>query len=628
MSIKCSEVVNFKICLGYYRLSHLMFEEEMKYIRNYKMLLNDYFKKVLNLQVNLGSKLGQPPEEFANTAWLNFNPLLKITQHIPKMIQKQLENINSFMEELEKAIKNIDDYLKDKANEIKRYQQKYDEKSNELIKKYLDVEKEKESYLNSIEKCEDVITKYYYYKKKLENGKINKIKESELKVLIDKNKDYESKRKDILNSSKKQELEYISTVNDTTKCEEKFLNVINEGINGVKNVSCEISDKLKDILITFFTSIRESFNTPLNLIDSSLSYLKEIDQKETMNKIIIKSFNTESKLSFITPEKYNLKSLDIETEEEILIKERSGSQGSKGGKSKNKDDISTIYKSHGYVNFEDGFEEMSYFENEATLNVVKEMFLNFNLVEHNGLDIEIEEEKNITKNYTCKIISNMSNDINNNNNIGNEHNDISIEEKEKNKLMNLISKHHNRIIFLHKLNDYRSNGQFDIKEKEYKILGELLFYIIDISKKEKDYHSIEMVIILSKTYYLLNKENKKIYLQNLILDNKFFKIKEFWEELLIYSISKDILRSNRSDKSVIKIESNIKSKNDKIIFSILLSLIDNMFDFGVDVNLIKEIIEPKIIFYKIDNNLRKTINDVIESKIKYKSDDITIKEKK
>ena len=122
MSIKCSEVVNFKICLGYYRLSPLMFEEELKYIRNYKILLNDYFKKVLNLQVNLGSKLGQPPEEFSNTAWLNFNPLLKITQHIPKMIQKQLENISSFLEELEKAIKNIDDYLKDKANEIKRYQ--------------------------------------------------------------------------------------------------------------------------------------------------------------------------------------------------------------------------------------------------------------------------------------------------------------------------------------------------------------------------------------------------------------------------------------------------------------------------------------------------------------------------
>ena len=625
MSIKCSEVVNFKICLGYYRLSHLMFEEELKYIRNYKILLNDYFKKVLNLQVNLGSKLGLPPEEFSNTAWLNFSPILKITQHIPKTIQKQLENISTFMEELEKTLKNIDDYLKEKANMIKKYQQNYDDISNELIKKYIDVEKEKISYLNSIEKCEDIVIKYYYNKKKIENGIINKINENELKILNDKNKEYESQKKHSLNSSKKHELEYITIVNDTKKYEEKFINKINESINGVKSISCEISDKLKDIIVTFFTSIRESFKTPLNLIDSSLSFLKETDQKEIMNQTIKKSYNKESNLSYLTPERYNLKSLDLETEEEIIYKERSGSQGSKGGKNKNKnkDDNSINYKINGFVKFEDGFEEMTYFENDATLNIVKEMFNNFNLVNHNGIDIDIEEEKNRTKDYTCKIISNMSN---NTNNIIN--NDISIEEKEKNNLMNLLSKHHNRIIFLHILNDYRSNGQFELKEKEYEILGELFFYIINISKKENDYHCIEMVIILSKTYYRLNNKNTKIYLQNLILDNKYFKAKEFWEELLIYSISKEVVRSNKSDKTVVKNENKIKSKNDNIIFSQILSLIDNMFDFGVDDNLIKEIIEPKIIFYNIDNNLRNTINDVIESKIKSKSNNNNEDEKK
>ena len=156
MSVKCSEVVNFNICLGYYKLISLMFEDEIKYIRNYKILLNDYFKKVLNLQVNLGSKLGQPPEEFSNAAWLNYSPILKMTQHIPKMIQKQLENISNFMEEFEKSLKSIDDYIKEKSNAVKKYQQKYEEASNDLIKKYIDVEKEKISFLNSIQKSEDI----------------------------------------------------------------------------------------------------------------------------------------------------------------------------------------------------------------------------------------------------------------------------------------------------------------------------------------------------------------------------------------------------------------------------------------------------------------------------------------
>ena len=65
-----------------------------------------------------------------------------------------------------------------------------------------------------------------------------------------------------------------------------------------------------------------------------------------------------------------------------------------------------------------------------------------------------------------------------------------------------------------------------------------------------------------------------------------------------------------------EIENKIKIKNENIIFSQLLSLIDNMFDFGVDGQMIKNIIEPRIEYYKIGDNLKKTITDVIESKIK------------
>ena len=66
MSIKCSEVVNYNICRGYYNLISKMLEEQIKYILDYKSVLNDYFKKSLTLQVNLGTKLGNPPEEYKN----------------------------------------------------------------------------------------------------------------------------------------------------------------------------------------------------------------------------------------------------------------------------------------------------------------------------------------------------------------------------------------------------------------------------------------------------------------------------------------------------------------------------------------------------------------------------------
>ncbi len=128
-----------------------------------------------------------------------------------------------------------------------------------------------------------------------------------------------------------------------------------------------------------------------------------------------------------------------------------------------------------------------------------------------------------------------------------------------------------------------------------------------------------MVIILSKTYYILLEEKNKLYLQNVILNNDCFKSKDFWEELLVYSISKDVVQSNKREAISRDDEKKLKIKNNNIIFSQLLSLIDNMFDFGADDNLIKTIIEPKIKFYNVDEKNSKTIIEYMDSKFKAKN---------
>ena len=287
MSVKCSEVVNYNICLGYYRLISQMFEEEIKYIKNYKVILNDYFKKVLNLQVNIGSKLGKPPDEFSNADWLNFGPILKLTQQIPKMIQKQIENIKTFMDDLDKKTKVLDDFLKDKSNIIKRFQLKYDNSNNDLIKKYIDVEKIKISFLNSINKTEDIIGRYYDNKNKLDAAKITSKNENELKILNDKNKEYESMKKSLISTTKKYEKEYNNIVNKSTKIEDKFLTTINDCINGIKDVSCDLSIKLNEINVLFFTSIKDSFQKPLDIINANLlnSKNKRINTKINEKRI-------------------------------------------------------------------------------------------------------------------------------------------------------------------------------------------------------------------------------------------------------------------------------------------------------------------------------------------------------
>ena len=604
MSIKCSEVVNYNICLGYYRLITQMFKEELEYIRNYKAQINDYFKKVLNLQVNIGSKLGKPPDEFANATWIDFSPILKLTQLIPKIIQKQIENIKNFLDEIDKMLKTIDSFLSEKSKLIKNLQQKYDETNNGLVKKYIEVEKIKILFLNSIDKTEDIIAKYYENKNKIEEAKINKISDNELKLLNDKNKDFESQKKYLINATKKYENEYSNIIDSSTKYEDKFINVINECIKGIKNISCDLNDKIKEITLTFFTSIRESFKIPLDLIDINIPNLKEIDQKDLLNKAIIKCFNNESKLVNIIPERYNLKSLEINKS----VKERKDSVNNKSRKnSMNNDNSYFSNKKSGFIKFEDGFEEMSYFEDDVILYTVREMFNNFDLINHNGVDIDIEEEKNATKTFVSKIIKNMLEKLN-----------IDYPEEDKKQLLKLLDKHDNRVIFLHKLNDYRANNKFELTEKEYNILGELFSHTLNASKTQNDYHCIELVIVLSKTYYIMKDKDNKIYLLNSIVDQKFFKTKDFWESLLLYSISKDVVRSNKRDDIKNESEKKAKIKKDNIVFSQLLSLIENMFDFGGDEKLIREIIEPKIIFYKIEDQLKSIIYELIENKFKGK----------
>ena len=608
MSIKCSEVVNYNICRGYYNLTTKMLEEEVKYILEYKSILNDYFKKSLNLQLNIGTKLGIPPDEYKNAKWLDYSPIINLTQQIPKIIQKQIENNKNFMDEIEKNIKPIDNFLKEKGKLIKKYEEKYNDVNEILIKKYIEVEKYKIPFLNSISKSEDIISKFYENKKSLEDNK-NSDKKEELNLLIDKNKEYELQKKTIIKETKKLENEYLDVVKNSGKYEDKFLKQINESISGIKDVCLEITDKIKDIVIIFSESLRDSFKSPLDVIDKNIKELTSNNIKENMDKAMIKTFNNEQKFSNIIPVKYELRSLIIvENYESRFSFDSKGSKGSKGKKSKKKKKENDE-DNKGMVRFEDGFEEMTYFEDDCTLYTAQEIFNNFNLIVTNGLNIKLELDKNTTKNIISKILSNMQNykpgEINSINKVSDE---------EINQLKNLLKDHSNRVIFLHKLNDYRSLCLYELQDEYYKLFGDIFNYIIDVSVKENDYHCVEMVIILSKTYYILMDKKNKIYIQNLILNNECFKSKNFWEELLVYSISKEVVQSVKRDNIPREDEKKIKTKNDNIIFSQLLSIIDNMFDFGVDGNLVKEIIEPKIQFYKVDDKLSKTINDVMNSK--------------
>ena len=232
----------------------------------------------------------------------------------------------------------------------------------------------------------------------------------------------------------------------------------------------------------------------------------------------------------------------------------------------------------------------------------------------------MEEEKMKCLNLTERILAleeEKENNINNTSNVENNNINNKLTQKDIEELNHLLDEHRNRVVFLQKLSEYRIKGKFELKTQTYEILGNLLNTVIDKIERDKDFHSVKNAIILSQTYYIKNKDTK-IYLQKLIQNNKLFKSTKFWEDIIEYSITKEIVDSlNNDEKNEILLGINSKENEDKksnIAFSQILHYADNMIEFGLDKETIKEIIFPIIKTYKIRPESIETIKSVVNRK--------------
>ena len=291
---------------------------------------------------------------------------------------------------------------------------------------------------------------------------------------------------------------------------------------------------------------------------------------------------------------------------------------------------------------EDGFSQMQYISDSSLFMTIKKIFENFQLIEKSELNLELEEIKFKTQQYILKLEGNMNaypfakhgyqNSKIDEKNITVLYKRNDLTKEELSDLTNLMNNHESRIIFLQKLSDYRSRGKFYLDKVDYDILLNYFNLIANKVKENADYHCGEMIIILSQTYFLEivepNQKNyKKKYIQDDLMKNELFRDKDFWEEFLCYAINKEIMKTQRRDRKLIENKTSSDNKLSNVVFSQLLTIIDNMTEFGLEPEKIKEIIEPKIIYYKLNDALKLTINDVLNSKIEVEKQKRKEKEK-
>ena len=562
----CSELENMNTSINYFDFIKEVFENYIKYISNYRNITNEYLTKLCQFQDKYGHMLIGRDKDISKYKNINTSHIYSITSPIPKIMAKQIENLNLLMSGIDSQIEKYYSIIKEKDILSTKFQLMFEESKKDLLKKYREIDKLRDNFMSSMENTENLIKKYI-------NRKDNSISLNEMKNSI--------------TSSKKIEKEYKNLINSTGCYEETFDALYSSSIENIKKLTSETANQMKEIIIDFIILLKNNMKMQSSEIDIYLPELNEIDEIKALEEIIEKTYKNNNKLVHAKPEKYNLKIF------------------------KKNEDNEDVLNTNPILNLEDGFQEMTIIKDMNILTAFKTMKENFELIEDFNMNLKIEEEKLKCLQLTEKILE-LEKQNNNNKNIRPTNEDIET-------LNSMLDIHHNRVVFLQKLSEYRTKGNFEIKKETFDILSKLFKTIIKTVERDNDLHSVKNAIILSQTYYTKTDEKDgKKFLQKSIQDNEIFKSKKFWEEFLEFSINKEIVACVNNDvKTGNILKENRKEAEDKmsnIAFSQILPYADNMIEFGLDKDTIMEVVSPKMKQFKMSDELIASITSIVNSK--------------
>ena len=170
-----------------------------------------------------------------------------------------------------------------------------------------------------------------------------------------------------------------------------------------------------------------------------------------------------------------------------------------------------------------------------------------------------------------------------------------------NKLEILFKEHIYRLRFLRMLNQYRVEGIFLLQNMSFKNFCMIISSLLEKSIEYKDYECIKFCMILSQTFYLQGE--KKVSLQSGIALNQIWQDKNFWKNIIEYSIYEDL---NISKGYIVFLKEDIKTREKRVesaIISNLITFLFNMKLFGYSEEDTKVVIDEFIEKYNIDKKV-------------------------
>ena len=381
-----------------------------------------------------------------------------------------------------------------------------------------------------------------------------KLKISEKKFSEKLNQYYENNLK---NSSEKIVREYINAINQYNKLVDQLILYSNESMK-------EFTKIREKYMNNFISSINKFVEKEKNQRDSILNSIIEIDS-------LIKNFKIEDELNeFINN---NISYIDKPKKENFTSFTT----------------LSTLY-----YNYDDLIKEFN--EGNQIIPIIKNYIsLEFPYISPylNHENEEIKKKYNDLQNYIIQTYEGT---------IGNNFEKLKKYFKDQ-KCEEYI------LFFLSYLNRIR-NKLVNLCQIGYENIKTLFILILDYVNKYKNYEILELVIILSQTFYRTEKGFSKILLQEDIKEHPIFKDKNIWIKNI----------ENKLNRELNLINSENQKQN--IIFSILITYKFNLANFGFNDKEINDIL--KDIFEKFD--IKEEGNALINLNINLNKEEINKKE--
>lgn len=226
---------------------------------------------------------------------------------------------------------------------------------------------------------------------------------------------------------------------------------------------------------------------------------------------------------------------------------------------------------------------------DVHLNVIEKMKSNF---ENLGKNFNEKEDKEMKTFWNLtKLAIYLGEDM------------TKTEKKNLNSYLNSDRKY--RKNFLYCLNNQRNSGRMEMSVKVINLVSKLLITIINKIEKENDYELAKFVIILSQTFYYIDKlSNERIYIQLLIMKQKMFLTKDFWLNFLVFSIDCG-MKEEPQEKTKLEI--------DNIYLSQMAALINNMVEFNLGKSTIYEVIQEAKKKYNIGESIIEELKKIIDT---------------